>query len=94
MKDLCKFGELELISRNGHLLGWTPYHNISGVILPSQRYKQIYKKGAYVIPPVIALYNETIDKDATRLEINCAKGNHEARINDRHLYQTANNACQ
>ena len=25
MKDLCKFGELKLISRNGHLLGWTPY---------------------------------------------------------------------
>ena len=27
MKDLCKFGELKLISRSGHLLGWTPYRN-------------------------------------------------------------------
>ena len=26
-------------------------HNISGFILPSERYEQIYKKGAYVIPP-------------------------------------------
>ena len=30
-------------------------HNISGVILPSERYEHIYKKGAYLIPPVIAL---------------------------------------
>ena len=29
-------------------------HNLSGVILPSERYEQIYKKGAYLIPPVIA----------------------------------------
>ena len=41
-------------------------HNLSGVILPSERYQQIYKKGAYLIPPIIALYDETIDKDATR----------------------------
>ena len=69
-------------------------HNLSGVILPSERYQQIYKKGAYVIPPVIALYNEKIDKDATRLEINCAEGKHEARRNDRQLYETADNACR
>ena len=30
-------------------------HNLLGVILPSERYKQIYKKGAYLIPHVIAL---------------------------------------
>ena len=53
-------------------------HNLSGVILPSERYEQIYKKGAYVIPPIIALYDNTIDKDATRLEINLSKGKHEA----------------
>ena len=69
-------------------------HNISGVILPSKRYEQIYKNGAYVIPPVIPLYNENIDKDATRLEINRAKGKHEARRNDRQLYETADNACR
>ena len=30
-------------------------HNLLGVILPSEHYKQIYKKGAYLIPHVIAL---------------------------------------
>ena len=29
-------------------------HNLSGVILPSERYTQIYKKGNYLIPLVIA----------------------------------------
>ena len=69
-------------------------HNISGFILPSERYEKIYKKGAYVIPPVIALYNYSIDKDSTRPEINCAKGKHGARRNGRQLYKTAENACQ
>ena len=41
-------------------------YNLWGVILPSECYKQIYKKGAYLIPPVIALYDDTIDKDVTR----------------------------
>ena len=35
-------------------------HNLSGVILPSERYQQIYKKGAYLTPPVIDLYDENI----------------------------------
>ena len=51
----------------------TLQHNISGVILPAERYEQIYKNGAYEIPPVIPLYDENIDKDATRLEINRAE---------------------
>ena len=51
-------------------------HILSGVILPSERYEQIYKNGAYVIPPVITLYDETIDKDTTRLEINRSEGKH------------------
>ena len=41
-------------------------HNISGVILPTERYKHIYLKGTYSILPVIALYDDTIDRDATR----------------------------
>ena len=41
-------------------------HTLSGVILPSERYEKIYKKGAYLIPPDITLYNDTINKDATR----------------------------
>ena len=68
-------------------------HNILGFILPTDSYQQIYKNGAYVIPPVIPLYDDNIDKDATRLEINHAAGNHEAQRNDRQLYETANNAC-
>ena len=47
-------------------------HNLSGVILPIDRYEQIYKKGEYLIPPVIVLYNETIDKYATRTEVHRA----------------------
>ena len=45
----------------------TLHNNLSGVILPAERYDQIYKNGAYEIPPVIPLYNDNIDKDATRL---------------------------
>ena len=44
-------------------------HNLSGVILPTKRYEQIYKKEAYLIPPVIALYDDTIEKDAIRTEV-------------------------
>ena len=69
-------------------------HNSSGVILPSERYKQIYKKGAYLIPPVIALYDDSIDKDATRTEVHRAEGKHKAQRNDRQLYKTANSACR
>ena len=57
-------------------------------------YEHIYKKGAYVIPPAVALYDETTDKDATRLEINRAEGKHEARRNDRQLYEKVDNACR
>ena len=64
-------------------------HNILGAILPAERYGQIYKNEAYVTPPVIPLYDDKIDKDATRLEINCAKGKHEARWNDMQLYEMA-----
>ena len=69
-------------------------HNLSGVILPAKRYEQIYKNRAYVIPPFIALYDEIIDKVATRIEINRAEGKHEAQRNDRKLYETADNACR
>ena len=53
-----------------------------------------YNKGAYLIPPIIALYDETIDKDATRTEVHRAEGNHKARRNDRQLYETDGNSCQ
>ena len=69
-------------------------HNLSRVILPSERYEQIYKKGAYFIPPVIALYDDTIDKESIRTEVHRAEGKHEARRNDRQLYKTASNACR
>ena len=68
-------------------------HNLSGVILPAERYEQIYKNGAYATPPFIPLYDDNIDGDSTRLEINYAEGKHEAQRNDRQLYETADNAC-
>ena len=49
--------------------GLTLTHNLSGVILPTERYKHIYSNGGYLIPPVIALYDDTIVKDATRTEV-------------------------
>ena len=69
-------------------------HNISGVILSSERYEQIYKKGAYLIPPVIALYDDTIYKEATRTEVHLAEGKHRASLNYRQLYETADNASR
>ena len=44
-------------------------HNLSGVILPTECYEHIYSKGAYSIPSVIALYDDTIEKDVTRTEV-------------------------
>ena len=69
-------------------------HNLSGVILPFEHYQQLYKKGDYLIPPVITLYDETIEKDATRIEVHQAEGKHEARRNDRQIFKTADNACR
>ena len=54
-------------------------HNISWVILPTERYEHIYNKGAYLIPPVITLYDDTIDKDATRTEVHWAEGKYESQ---------------
>ena len=69
-------------------------HNLSGVIFPTKRYKHIYSDGAYFILPVIALYNTTIDKDATRTEVHQAKGKHESRRNDHALYEMADTSCK
>ena len=63
-------------------------HNLSRFVLPTDRYEHIYSKGAYSIPSVIALYNDTIDNDATRTEVHQAKEKHEDNRNDRALYKT------
>ena len=68
-------------------------HNISGVILPTERYEHIYKKGAYSILPVIVLYDDKIKKDNTRTEVPWSKGKHEAKQNDFQLYKMAYNSC-
>ena len=60
-------------------------HNLYGVILTTELYEHIYSKVAYSIPPVITLYNDTIDKDATRTEFHQDEGKHETRRNDRVL---------
>ena len=50
--------------------------------------------GTYLISPVITLYDDTVDKDATRTEVYRAEGKHEAKLNDRALYKTADNFCK
>ena len=77
-----KYGELTLT------------HNLSGVIIPTERYEHIYKKGAYLIPPVIELYDDTIEKNTTRTEVHRAKGKHEAKKNYRALYETSDTLCK
>ena len=69
-------------------------HNHSGVILPTDRYEHIYLMGAYSIPLVIELYDDTIEKDATRTEVHKDEGKYEARRNDRALYKTVDTACK
>ena len=44
-------------------------HNLPGVILPTYRYEHIYGKGPYSILPVVAFYDDSIDKYATRTEV-------------------------
>ena len=54
-------------------------HNLSGVILRKERYHHVYLKGEYLILPVIALYNDKLDKDATRTEVHKAEENTKPR---------------
>ena len=44
-------------------------HNISGVIITTKRYEEVYSNGAYKILSVIALYNDAIDTNVTRTEV-------------------------
>ena len=67
-------------------------YNLLGLILPTERYEHINKKCAYLILPVITLYDDTIDKDATRNEVHWEEGKHKAKRNDRQLYEKAHNA--
>ena len=69
-------------------------HNLSGVILPTDRYGHIYGKGPYGIPPVFELYNHSIKKDVTRTEIHPAEGKHENKRKNCALYDTANRVCK
>ena len=69
-------------------------HNLSGVILPTNKYKHIYSKGAYLTLTVIALYDDTTNRYATRIEVHQSEGKHEAKRNDRALYKKANTACK
>ena len=41
-------------------------HNLSGVILPTELYEQVYSNGDYEIPAVIALHDDEININATR----------------------------
>ena len=67
-------------------------HNLSKVILPTDRYKHIYSNGAYSILPFIVLYNDTINRDATITEVHKAERKHKAKQNDRSILKTADTA--
>ena len=69
-------------------------YNLLRFIIPTERYEHIYNKGTYLIPPVISLYDDTIDKEATRTEAHRAEGKHKAKQNDRQIYKTADNFCK
>ena len=69
-------------------------HNLSGVITPTGRYEHIFSKGVYSIPPVIALYDNTNNRAATRTEVYQSEEKHEARRNSLALYKTADTACK
>ena len=63
-------------------------HNLSRVIIPLYRYKYIYVKGVYSIMPVVTLYDDLINRDATRTEVHQADGKHKVNWNDSALYET------
>ena len=69
-------------------------HNLSGVIIPTDRYKHIYSKRAYSISPVIALYDDKIDRYAMRTEVQHAEGKQDAKRNDHALYKTTDTVCK
>ena len=69
-------------------------HNLSEVILPTKRYEEVYPNRVYEIPSVIAIYDDAIETNATRTEFHRAKGKHEAKINDRALYEMADKECK
>ena len=60
--------------------------NLSGVILPTDRNKHIYGKVLYDIPPVVALYDDSIETDKYIKEVHQADGNHKVRRNNHALY--------
>ena len=68
-------------------------HNLSGFIIPKDRYEHIYAKGLYSIPPFVALYNDTIGRDAMRTEFYQTEGNNEAKRNNRALCKAADTVC-
>ena len=49
-------------------------HNLSGFILPSKIYEEVYSNGPYTIPEVIVLYDDAIDVNVTRTEVRRAEG--------------------
>ena len=69
-------------------------NNLSGVILPTDTYANIYSKGAYSIPLVITLYDDTINRDAKITEVHQAEGKHKSKRNENTIYKTADTACK
>ena len=50
-------------------------------------------KFIHALSAVIALYDDTIEKNATRTKVHRAEGKNKEKRNDSQLYKTADNAC-
>ena len=49
-------------------------YNLFSVILPTDKYRYIYAKGAYSLLPVVVLYDDAINIDAKRTEVHQEEG--------------------
>ena len=68
-------------------------HSLDGVILTEDCYKNIYKKGPYVVPSVVNVYDINIDDNAGKTIIMRAERAHEAKRSDRALCDASNTGC-
>ena len=57
-------------------------HSLAWVILTEDWYKHIYNQGPYVVPPVVSVYDATIDANAETTVVKRAELVHEAKRSD------------
>ena len=66
------------------------HHSLDGVVLIEYRYKHIHNQGQYVVPPVVSVYNVTINANTRKTIVKRAELAHEAKLSNRVLYDAAN----